>query len=210
MSDDEEDVIEVQGRSGGRRSKTPAKHPKKTAGERRAEQPMSEEDLIDSEVVHGDLIHHEDGSIEVVNPVTPNRTLTTRERQRQAITLRMMGVSYQTIADQLGYASASGAYQAVQTGSKEGLKDSAIDLRNLSFMRLETLKMVYWPKAVKGDAQALAAVLGIEDRQRALMGLDGLPVGDTEEETEGVLRIGKSKDQYIEGLKKMRQGQLPQ
>lgn len=197
--------------------------PRKTAAQKRAEKDeelreagidpehvsveiLTPEQVADREVVHGDIMEKADGSIEVVNPVPPSQTLSVKERQRMAMNLKMMGASYQAIADQLGYADASGAYQAVQAGSKAALKDSAIDLRNVTYLQLQNLLMVWWPRALKGDRDAGVMVLQIQDRVRQLFGLDGLPAAEEIQE-EGVLVIGGTEDQYREGLKRVRRDQ---
>jgi len=184
--------------------------PKKRVRRKSAAQIRREEDSRaaqpneEGEIIHGDVIEHPDGSLDVVNPIAPNKDLTAREKQRTAMNLKMMGASYQTIADQLGYASASGAHAAVKTGSEAALRDSAVDLRNMTYMQLQQILMVWWPKAIKGDGQATAIVLQIMDRVRQLFALDGLPVGE-EILADGVLTISGDKDNYIEAMRKMRQ-----
>jgi len=171
--------------------------PKKRVRRKSAAQIRREEDSRaaqpneEGEIIHGDVIEHPDGSLDVVNPIAPNKDLTAREKQRTAMNLKMMGASYQTIADQLGYASASGAH-------------AAVDLRNMTYMQLQQILMVWWPKAIKGDGQATAIVLQIMDRVRQLFALDGLPVGE-EILADGVLTISGDKDNYIEAMRKMRQ-----
>lgn len=161
------------------------------------------EEVSEDEVLHGDIMQAPDGTVEIVNPVPIGQQLTSMERQRMAMNLRMMGASYQGIADQLGYADASGAYRAVQAGSKAALIDTAMDLRNMTLLQLQQLFLVHWPKAIKGDQQALVNVLQIQDRIRTLMALDGMPMSEGDSAV-GVLVIGGDTDQYKEGLKKAR------
>lgn len=185
---------------------------KKTAAQRRAESGEEPEQLVEVEVMDpedvaaqevGAIADDGSGNAVVPIPATVKQQLSAAERKRQAVQLKLMGASYQAIADRLGYADASGAYRAVQSGMKEALLDSATDLRNATFMQLQTLFMVNWPKALKGDERATVLVLQVQDRIRSLMGLDGLPVGE-EIQVEGVLVVGGDKDNYIEAMRKLR------
>jgi len=169
-----------------------------------------EEDFIDvdgdeepEEILHGDIIEHPDGSVEVLAPVHTKQELTSAEKQRMAMNLKLMGASYAAIAKQLGYASASGAHKAVRKGMRNALQDSATDLRDATYMQLQSMLMVWWPQAIKGDAQASAVVLQILDRVTRLYGLDGLPTGEEIDE-KGVLTIGGTKDNYIEAMRNAR------
>jgi hypothetical protein len=183
--------------------------PRKTTKQKREEQEILEtqtaNDDGEEEVIHGDLVISDDGSVDVVSPVDPSKQLSVKEKQRIAMNLKMMGASYQSIADNVGYADASGAYRAVQSGMKEALKDSAVDLRNMTYMQLQQLFMVWWPKALKGDAQATAICMQISDRITSLFGLSGMPV-EEESTDQGVLVVGGSGDQYADALRKARKG----
>lgn len=192
-------------RGGGK--KTPRK---KTVAQKREESGEEPEVLHEIEVVepedqvlHGEIIDV-DGDPTVPLPVTQKKQVTAAERKRQAMQLRLMGASYQSIADQLGYADSSGAYQAVKSGMSAAMKDSAVDLRNATYIQLQTLFMVHWAKALKGDERAGVMCMQIQDRIRSLMGLDGLPVGE-EISVEGVLVVGGDKNEYLDAMQKLRQ-----
>ncbi|GAA3470402.1 hypothetical protein [Nonomuraea roseola] len=63
----------------------------------------------------------------------------TAARDAEACRLRTQNLSYQDIADQLGYASKSSAYDAVQRALKATVQEPAEELRQLELMQLDEL-----------------------------------------------------------------------
>lgn len=94
------------------------------------------------------------------------------ERQRQALELRKAGVSFEIIADRVGYKDASGAYRAVRAALKKTLQEPADELRMTEVARLDQMLLGLWPKAIKGDTWSVDRVLRIMERRAALLGLD--------------------------------------
>jgi len=88
------------------------------------------------------------------------RRIEARLRQAQALRLRMGGASFDDIARQLGYRSASGAYDAVQRCLRDVPKHDAEAYRSLNLERLNRLFLALFPDAIT-SATPLA------DRQRA-------------------------------------------
>jgi hypothetical protein len=158
-------------------------------------------------VIVGEIVQQDDGTMEVPLPIeTPkgNRELTAAEKQRSAMQLRMMGASYAAIAQQVGYADASGAHRAVKAGMANARQDGATDLRDMNLTRLETLLMLHWPKALKGDETAAIMCLQIMDRIERLGGLSGLPIASANDDDgeDGVLVVGGNSEDYINTLRK--------
>jgi hypothetical protein len=92
------------------------------------------------------------------------------QRARDALGLRQMGVSYDTIAVQLHYADGSGAYQAVQAELARqvasGSEDAETEVR-LELMRLDRMLRGLWAAAVAGDGGSIDRVLRIQERRDA-------------------------------------------
>lgn len=105
-------------------------------------------------------------------PRTSPRRITAIERQRQALELRKAGCSYRVIADQLGYANASGAIKAVAKALRASVQEPAAELRTLELERLDSLLRALWPQAIKGNTAAVDRVLKIMDRRAGYLGLD--------------------------------------
>jgi hypothetical protein len=134
------------------------------------------------------------------------KELTAQEKKKVALGMRLMGMTFQEIADRLGYAGWQGAQQLVKRALDEYTVETARDLRNLQYARLEQIILLNWPEVMRKDPQSTALVLGTMDRIARMFGLEQherFPA-DYDETEEGVMTIGGDKDQFIEGLRKAR------
>lgn len=86
--------------------------------------------------------------------------------------LRKAGCSFQEIADELDYASPSGAYEAVKAALDRTLREPADELRKVELERLDTMWAAVWENALAGDLDSIAAALRIAERRSRLLGLD--------------------------------------
>lgn len=125
-----------------------------------------------------------------------DRSLSTAERDAQCARLRAEGMSYQVIADRLGFTDRSTARQACQRALQAVVQEPAEELRKLELERLDRMyqaalkvlrtphRMVQHGKIVRDedgvpvvdDAPVLAAIdrlLSIQTRRARLLGLDG-------------------------------------
>lgn len=98
--------------------------------------------------------------------------LASHDRKLQALELRKAGVSFQAIADALGYRSASGAFAAVKAALNATLREPASELRELELARLDALLLPFWRRAQGGDDKAVDRCLRIMERRARLLGLD--------------------------------------
>ena len=101
----------------------------------------------------------------------PKRARLT-ERRRRALELRMEGFTFSEIARQVGYASPSGAYEAVSTALDSAVVDAADEFRKLHIARLEALLVGLWSAAREGQLGAVDRALKLLDREAKLLGLD--------------------------------------
>jgi hypothetical protein len=93
-----------------------------------------------------------------------------------ALRLRQAGVSYEVIADKLGYASAEAAKVAVDGLLAQKVRDMDAVAAHLEIEQLDSLRMSFWSEAKGGDKRAAEIVLRIHDRKRELKeDLKGLP-----------------------------------
>ncbi|WP_149264284.1 hypothetical protein [Actinomadura sp. K4S16] len=97
-------------------------------------------------------------------------------RRNKAIQLRLAGVDWDTIAEQLGYRGGRGAAckdvaRALQE-RRADLDKTAEELRAVEVARLDRLQAAAWGLAVQGEPASLNAVLRIIDRRIRLLGLD--------------------------------------
>lgn len=94
------------------------------------------------------------------------------ERETKIIELRRAGATWAVIAERVGYASASGAYNAYQRIAERVIRPKIEELRDMELDRLDRLQMGVWSKALNGDSRAVDSVLKIIDRRSRLLGLD--------------------------------------
>lgn len=121
---------------------------------------------------------------------TSPRKAQGREREIRALDLRISGMNYRTIAQQLGI-SESGAYKAVVRALKrlnEQIIERADEVRRMELDRLNKMLRGLWPAALKGNQGAIDRVIKIMDRRaRYIPGLntpDQLEVRDWRKEAQ--------------------------
>lgn len=122
------------------------------------------------------------------------RTAETAERDAAAARLRMRGLTFAQIADELGYVDHTGARRAVHRALKAIVAEPAEDLRQMELVRLDAMWQAclavlearhftisngrlirIGEHPIEDDAPVLAAVdrmLKIQDRRAKLLGLD--------------------------------------
>ena len=90
-----------------------------------------------------------------------------------AVELRLRGLEYADIAAELGFASKSGAWMAVQRCLKARAAKAVDGLRERELADLDVLQERSWPRAMRGDTKAVGACVRIIDSRCKLMGLAG-------------------------------------
>lgn len=119
------------------------------------------------------------------------------DRELKVLELRRAGLTWQRIAEQVGYADHSGAYLAYKRAMKRTLQQPADELRNAELDRLDRLQLAAWPKAMQGDTTAIMTVLRVMDNRAKLLGLN-MPVKIAQEVT--VWDGGDSIDRAVRDL----------
>ncbi|CCF61166.1 hypothetical protein [Nocardia cyriacigeorgica] len=94
-----------------------------------------------------------------------------RLRQHEALKLRLAGVAYARIAEQLGYSDKSGAFRAVQAVLDRQESHAADELRKLEDARLDLLWLKAFPGVMAGDLKAIEVAAKLHDRRVKLHGL---------------------------------------
>ncbi len=161
-------------------------------------------DGASADTIYGKIV--DDGSsggdIIIDNPVPLTVRMSSRERQKRAMALKLAGASYAQIADNLGYADASGAHKAVARGMKSSLQENAGELRKIHYGRLEHMLMLVWPAVNQGDSQAVGTALQVMDRMERLYGLNAANRIDVSTDSrETIIVADGEKNAYIQALK---------
>ncbi|PSK57968.1 hypothetical protein B0E38_01813 [Streptomyces sp. 111WW2] len=101
---------------------------------------------------------------------SPRQRLSAAERRRKALGLWLAAVDLRTIADQVGYASAGAAKNAIDRAIEESVArehENIDEQRRAEVMRYDRLQAAHWGKALKGDPKSSDVVLKcIEGRER--------------------------------------------
>ena len=87
------------------------------------------------------------------------------DRELKVLELRRAGLTWQRIAEQVGYADHSGAYLAYKRALKRVLQQPAEELRQAEIDRLDRLQLAAWPKAMQGDNITLSERFKHSDKQ---------------------------------------------
>lgn len=105
---------------------------------------------------------------------TTPKKIRVAERQAAVLQLRLAGLPFSRIAEQLGisigYANklATRALAEYHTSAQS----DAGDLLALSISRLDRLMATLWPRAIGGNLGAVDRVLAVEQRRARLLGLE--------------------------------------
>ncbi|MFC4497881.1 hypothetical protein ACFPA8_27495 [Streptomyces ovatisporus] len=111
----------------------------------------------------------------MINPSRSEKRARVAERRASAIQLHLAGMSWQGIADQLGYASRGAAYTDVTRAMEQRQTEEAEQIALMRYTearRLDRLQAAAWPAAMSGDVKAVETALKVIDRRVKLFGLD--------------------------------------
>ncbi len=92
-------------------------------------------------------------------------------RRSRALELRARGLTYERIAEEVGYSSRSTAYNVINMALEAREADSVDELRRLELDRLDALHASLWPQAMTGHVPSVLALLRVIDLRTRLMGL---------------------------------------
>lgn len=118
-------------------------------------------------------------------------------RERQVLEYRRGGLTFDEIAQRVGYADPSGAHRAFKRALLRTLQQPADEMREVELDRLDRLQAAVWGSASKGDVKAVDSVLKIMDRRARLLGLDA----PTRHQVETTVHDGQSIDAEVERLR---------
>lgn len=99
------------------------------------------------------------------------------EREKRVLELRRGGLTFDLIAERVGYASASGAHKAYISACRRIVVEDVNAIRNAEIDRLDIAQAAIWGDVVNGvdaptRARAILALIKIMERRARLLGLD--------------------------------------
>ena len=160
------------------------------------------DNTTDNDTIYGEIIDdgEDSGQILINNPVPLSRSMSSAEKTRRALALKLAGASYAQIATQIGYSDASGARKAVQRGMKSSLQENSSELKRIHYGRLEHMLMLLWPEVNTRDLPSMSAALAVMDRMERLYGLNAAEKIDIATGRETVILADGDKESYIRAL----------
>ena len=107
-------------------------------------------------------------------PRKKREAATLLERKGRALTLRKAGVSYSKIGEELGVSTTQACrdVHSVLRKLAEENDDNARELRQLESERLDSISLALYPKAQKGNKDAIAGFLKTIEIRCKLFGLN--------------------------------------
>lgn len=94
------------------------------------------------------------------------------DKETKVLELRRAGLTWQRIAEEVGYADHTGAYAAYKRAIKRTQQQPADELREQELDRIDRLQLAAWPNAMKGDTKSILAIAKLMERRAKLLGLD--------------------------------------
>lgn len=91
-------------------------------------------------------------------PTTRKQEIDSAHLKAEALRLRTAGLSYDEIAERLGYSNRSGAYKVVQKALQDTIQEPADEYRTLHRRRLEAIVSAYWSEMQAGNEKAASVV----------------------------------------------------
>ena len=99
-----------------------------------------------------------------------NKTLV-QWRETRAVEMALAGLTFDSIAEELGYANRSGPWKAVRRAMSRRQAQAVDEYRRVELERLRRLEAVTWPDAVAGDTHAAELMVGIVAARSRLLQL---------------------------------------
>jgi len=108
------------------------------------------------------------------SPTSPRR-IEQNGRHLKALELRIAGMTYEVIAQQLDYANHSGAVLAVKSALSKRSQHRADEAYDVSAEQLSKIVQVQWPSVLRGDIAATETCMRAIKHYRDLLGTDRPP-----------------------------------
>jgi hypothetical protein len=127
------------------------------------------------------------------------------KRDSRVFELRVQGLTFEQIAQEVGFSGPSGAWQAYKRIRERLIFEPLEELRQLELMRLDAVQHALWDRAIEGDLPAANCVLKIMDLRAKLVGLYkpervelskwNFEAGDVDAEVERIIKIMNEREE---------------
>ena len=93
-------------------------------------------------------------------------------KEAEVVKLRRGGLTWDMIAERVGYNSPASAHAAYQRASVRIVQDDIEAIRKIETERLDMAQSAIWNKVLQGEISAVQALIRIQERRAKLLGLD--------------------------------------
>ena len=108
-------------------------------------------------------------------PQSATQRLATHSKRVRCVELAAQGLSYDAIAEAVGYSGRGAAFKAVTAALRAQQAEAVDELRALEIQRLDALQRSCWDAALEGDIASVDRVLKVIAARVRLLGLDQNP-----------------------------------
>ena len=114
----------------------------------------------------------EQNNTEFADPIPLDKGAEHEAKELKVLELRRAGFTFQRIAEEVGYASPSGAHRAFERIMTRHLPQAIAEHRWQELDRLDRMQVALWPRAMKGDDKAINTIVRLMERRARLVGID--------------------------------------
>ena len=109
---------------------------------------------------------------EVAVPTPEEKAAELEAKEAKVLELRRAGFTFQRIAEEVGYATPSGAQRALERIMTRNIPQAPEEFRWQELDRLDRMQVALWPRAMKGDDRAIGTIIRLMERRARLVGID--------------------------------------
>ena len=109
---------------------------------------------------------------EVAEPTSEEKAAELEAKEAKVLELRRAGFTFQRIAEEVGYATPSGAQRALERIMTRNIPQAPEEFRWQELDRLDRMQVALWPRAMKGDDRAIGTIIRLMERRARLVGID--------------------------------------
>jgi hypothetical protein len=93
-------------------------------------------------------------------------------KEAEVVKLRRGGLTWDLIADRVGYSAPMSAQRAYMRAANRIVQDDIETIRRIETERLDIAQSAIWGKVLAGDTNAVSTFIRIQERRAKLLGLD--------------------------------------
>jgi hypothetical protein len=110
--------------------------------------------------------------IQAPEPTAEEKAAELEAKEAKVLELRRAGFTFQRIAEEVGYATPSGAQRALERIMTRNVPQAPEEFRWQELDRLDRMQVALWPRAMKGDDRAIGTIVRLMERRARLVGID--------------------------------------